>query len=256
MYGVDTTTRAGNSTYDLPRLNQVGTFWSCIWDAGGVDLLRGASDRANTIDLRPATLQNAPGGGGYASYASGIHGGFTIAKGALIENATGGRLADKIQGNGGVNVLDGRDGNDSIAGARGNDQLYGGNGVDQLSGGDGIDRVLGGAGADRLHGGGGDDDFVYKDQADSTLANRDSIMDFQRGRDDIDLSAIDARSDLAGNQAFRLDTGGVFAIGEIRQSVVLGNLFVGVNLDNDAEVEMSIRVMGLSSALAATDFLL
>jgi serralysin len=253
MYGVNTQTAKGDTTYALPETNRVGTFYSCIWDAGGTDAIKGAASKTNTIDLRAATLDYAQGGGGWVSYAAGVHGGFTIANGAVIENATGGGKADRITGNGARNVLDGLD---ELSAGGGNDQLYGGSGSDQLAGGDGNDRLLGGSGADRLTGGKGEDDFVYKASGDSTLSVRDDIWSFQVGRDDIDLSAIDARSDLSGNQAFRLDTGGVFARGEIRQAVESGDLILRINLDRDTDAEMSIRVVNLSASLAATDFLL
>lgn len=98
MYGADMAYRTGSDTYSLPSANQVGTFHSCIWDAGGTDRIVGATARSNTIDLRAATLEVGPGGGGWVSHATGIHGGFTIARGALIENARGGELADIITG--------------------------------------------------------------------------------------------------------------------------------------------------------------
>lgn len=51
------------------------------------------------IDLRSATLEYTNGGGGYISYVAGVHGGFTIADGVVIENATGGSGADTLIGN-------------------------------------------------------------------------------------------------------------------------------------------------------------
>jgi serralysin len=256
MYGVNTQTAKGDTTYTLPGANQEETFYSCIWDAGGTDLLKGAGSKANTIDLRAATLQYAPGGGGWVSYAAGIHGGFTIANGVVIENATGGGLADTIRGNGAANLLTGLGGNDKLYGLGGKDRLLGGTGADTLDGGAGDDRLTGGGGADRLIGGAGADDFVWNSAADSTGASRDDVSGFQRGTDDIDVSVVDARSNLAGNQAFTLDAGGAFSIGEIRQTVSNGNLILSFNLDTDTTAEMSIRLLGLGTKLTATDFVL
>src|SRR6185436_8050796 len=36
-YGANTSYHTGNDTYTLPSANQTGTFYSCIWDAGGID---------------------------------------------------------------------------------------------------------------------------------------------------------------------------------------------------------------------------
>jgi serralysin len=157
LYGANMTTATGNTTYTLPGANGSGTYYACIWDAGGTDAIVGASGRANVIDLRAATLLNEPGGGGFVSYASGIHGGFTIANGAVIENATGGTLGDTLTGNAAGNVLDGLAGADQISGAAGNDSLVGGAGADTLLGGDGTDTLAGGTEADSLNGGAGND---------------------------------------------------------------------------------------------------
>ena len=63
------------------------------------------------------------------SYA-GIDGGFAIAYGAEIENATGGTQEDLLIGNEQANILTGNDGNDVLIGGGGNDRLEGGEGCD------------------------------------------------------------------------------------------------------------------------------
>lgn len=249
LYGANMTVRTGADTYNLPRGNGIGTFWSCIWDAGGIDTMQGAGARSNTIDLRAATLLTAPGGGGFVSYPEGVRGGFTIAKGVVIENATGGNYADSIRGNGAANRLTGNGGDDKLWGLSGNDVLIGGAGNDVLNGGTGSDRLLGGLGAD---------DFVFAAFAESGPgAARDMIVGgFQRGIDDIVLTSIDAHLGVAGNQAFRLDTDSVFSAGEIRQTVVNGNLLIEMNVNGTAQPEMSLLVQGVTAPLAASDFLL
>ncbi len=52
--------------------------------------------------------------------------------------------------------------------------------------------------------------------------------------DFIDVSLIDAREGVAGNQAFTMDTGGAFTIGEIRAVVSGGHTEIQFNTDNDA----------------------
>lgn len=66
---------------------------------------------------------------GEAGYA-GIAGGFSIANGALIENATGGGRDDLLIGNEQANRLTGNAGHDVLIGSRGNDTLDGGDGCD------------------------------------------------------------------------------------------------------------------------------
>lgn len=167
MYGANTSTATGNDTYTLPGNNASGTFYSCIWDNGGTDTIVGASGLANLIDLRAATLGDEAGGGGFVSYASGIHGGFTIANGVTIENATGGNADDAIIGNDAANTLDGLAGADAIDGGAGNDTIDGGADADTLTGGDDDDSLVGGGGADSLAGGGGNDVLDGGDAADT-----------------------------------------------------------------------------------------
>ena len=168
---------AGDNFYALPGANRSGTFFSCIWDAGGVDQIAYGGTRPVTIDLRPATLQVAPGGGGFISYVHGIFGGFTIAHGVTIENALAGSGNDVVAGNSAANVL--------VAGA-GADRLFGGGGDDTLIGGGGADYLRGGPGNDVLYGGGAGDRFVFN-AALSATTNVDTLPDFTLGPDLIEL---------------------------------------------------------------------
>jgi len=86
-----------------------------------------------------------------------------------IENITGSRFNDTLQGDGNTNILNGVTGNDSLDGLGGVDTLYGGDGNDSILGGDGNDTLFGGAGSDILEGGadndiesgdGGNDTFI------------------------------------------------------------------------------------------------
>ena len=134
IYGANTTTNSGNTTFTLPSVNGAGTSWVGIYDTGGTDqIVYGGSGDAN-IDLTPATIANTTLGGGSASYVKGIFGGFTIAQSANIENASGGSGADSIGGNALANTLNGNGGNDVIAGGGGNDIVNGGDGNDTLYG--------------------------------------------------------------------------------------------------------------------------
>jgi serralysin len=152
LYGADPTFRTEDNFYVLPTSNTIGSFYSCIWDAGGIDTIAadGAGDNAN-IDLRPAPLTGA-NAGGFISSVNDIFGGFTIANGVTIENAVGGAGNDLIIGNDCANVLEGGAGNDTLLGMSGNDILVGGDGGDRLDGygttGTEYDELYGGAGSD------------------------------------------------------------------------------------------------------------
>jgi len=204
-YGVNTKYHKGNDTYVLPDANEVGTFYSCIWDAGGRDSIVCETDAGAAINLRAATLKAKPGGGGYISNVEGIYGGFTIAHKVVIENAVGGAGDDVIVGNAAGNRLRGGDGHDSIRGRGGDDRLEGGAGDDVLRGGGGRDRLDGGAGDDSLFGGKGADILsagpgggtmrggkgadVFLFEAEPGPGAFATIEDFGRGRDKIGLAA-------------------------------------------------------------------
>lgn len=144
----------------------------------------------------------------------------------------------------------------SLTGNEGANVLTGNAGANALSGAGGDDRLIGGGGADTLAGGAGADDFVFLAASDSVGATRDVVASFQVGLDDIDVSAIDAKVGLSGNQAFALDTNGSFSAGEVRQTLVSGGLLIEFNTDSDTTAEMAVFVQGLAARLAATDFLL
>ncbi len=133
-YGANLSWESGDSLYRLPQTNGFGTFYECIWDAGGSDTILAAAVGSARIDLRPATLRAEEGGGGYVSYMGGIRGGYTIAAGVVIENALGGPGSDTLIGNAAANDLQGRDGDDQIWGGSGHDSLGGGADRDLLHG--------------------------------------------------------------------------------------------------------------------------
>ena len=77
----------------------------------------------------------------------------------------------------------------------GNDALHGGNGADRLLGGAGDDVLTGGRRGDKLAGGAGADVFAYMAivQSKPSAGFRDTILDFTRQVDRIDLSEINAK---------------------------------------------------------------
>ncbi len=176
--------------------------------------------------------------------------------------------ADRFSAKAGDDVVAGGLGADTIFGNAGNDTLYGDAGDDVLSGDTGNDRLIGGAGRDKLAGGLGADQlyggaevqtrdvFVFNRVQDSPAANgqRDTIFDFQRGIDDIDLRQIDANSAASGNQAFNFSGTGAArnAVWYVRNG---SDLMVRGDTDGDARPDFEIRVIGLQ-AIGAADFLL
>lgn len=81
---------------------------------------------------------------------------------------------------------------DALTGSAVANSLIGGGGADTLSGGDGDDMLVGGAQADVLFGGKGADHFVFAGLTDSLAIGFDTIKDFEKAKDLLDLSLLDA----------------------------------------------------------------
>src|SRR5688572_15537620 len=150
-YGVQPAYAAGDTVYTMLDVNAEGTYWETIYDTGGNDTIAYNGIRGAQIDLNTATLDYTVTGGGIVSFvhnlvgetaAQAIKGGFTIANGVVIENATGGSGNDVLIGNGSGNLLTGNAGNDTFLGRDGNDTMLGGAGDDSLTGEDGFDTAV------------------------------------------------------------------------------------------------------------------
>lgn len=170
----------------------------------------------------------------------------------------GGAGRDRLEGGAGNDTLDGGAGNDRLEGGSGSDVLYGGPGNDTLIGGPGADRLEGGAGRDLLYGG---DDLVrdiliFREFSDSRVgaAQRDQIFDFLPGRDDIDLSALDANSRQSGDQDF--DFSGTTARANSVWYVVQKNdALIRADHNGDGRADFEILVRGITR-LTELDFIL
>ncbi len=247
IYGVNKTYHATDDKYILPMEDANGLGWMCLWDTGGVDTISVApTTKSAVIDLQDASLNVADGAnaGGYVSRVDGVVGGFTIANGVVIENATG------------------SSGNDSLRGNEFNNRLEGGAGNDTLVGGCGSDHLIGGVGADT---------FWYKNIHDfhDKLGSGgkqiiDYIDDFKSGTDKLSFKTFD--SDPTSTYAPRTFTfiGDSDAIGEkvalkkdgtaqLMFSSKSNNLFGDVN--GDGITDFTIKLTGVSS-LKSTDFIL
>lgn len=174
----------------------------------------------------------------------------------LIE---GSEARDTLVGLGGLDTLFGFGKSDNLYGGNDDDTIDGGTGNDKLRGGDGDDSLLGGLGADILFGDAGSDVYVFQDVAESTVKpkGRDTIADFAKGEDIIDLSGIDAIAATAEEDAFTFVAGGSLG-GEagllVSKSIRGGTLVLG-DVDGDGEADLAILLSG-KIALEVTDFVL
>jgi Ca2+-binding RTX toxin-like protein len=158
------------------------------------------------------------------------------------ENATGNGLNNVIYGNNGNNLLDGLAGSDT------------------MNGGSGADTMIAGAGKDLMTGGGGLDRMVFKSLSDSGtgFAARDVINTFAHG-DKVDLSALDANSKIAGNQAFTFVQNFSGAAGQLQwdQTAPTGYLVSGdVNGDGAADFSLQIYAAPNFGTIHGWDFIL
>jgi serralysin len=155
-------------------------------------------------------------------------------------------------------VIRGTEGNDLLIGTSTAELIYGGNGGDSIKAGDGDDVVIGGGGKDIISTGAGRDRIVYETVTDSLPQSRDYILDFTPGEDVIDLSAIDAVSGTAANDAFLwIGTEGFSGrAGELRTSLTaVGSTLIQADINGDRVADFAIELAG-NVCLASTDFVL
>ncbi len=228
-----------------------GAFTDILAGRGGNDRLEGRAG-ADSLD----------GGAGIdaASYAHAVTsivanlaspaGNFGDAAGdgyVSIENLIGSRFADTLTGNGLANTL------------------TGGKSADTLRGGGGNDRLIGGPGRDVQTGGTGADIFLFSKQTESIVGiSRDQIVDFNAGSsgtsvDKIDLRPIDARTNVAGNQAFTFIGTSAFSgiSGQLRISLSGSTTIVSGDVNGDSVADFQIGLIGFTNLanLTGIDFL-
>ena len=205
---------AGNNVYTIAD-TQPDASYQTIWDNGGIDEIAYVGTRNAQIDLLAATLDYTPTGGGAISFVRGVWGGYTIANGVVVENATGGSGNDILLGNSANNVLTGNAGNDTLAGRTG------------------IDLYRLGAGADTA--------IVSLDngKVDTKIGSvaYDIIADFDGTTDKIDFSDLDAKLGTAANDAFKwIGTSANKAAGDLSykvyDSINGAEKALGIEIDN------------------------
>lgn len=155
----------------------------------------------------------------------------------------------------GADVVHAGGGPDTVHGGRGPDKLFGEGGPDMLDGGNGRDVLVGGRGPDVSTGGKGPDTFVYTSAEDAPgdgpckEGHRETITDFEPGRDAIDLGALGLDGFSAAPEARH-----AWAQKSGDDTV----LFVDTDGDIAGEhpAEMSIVLLGIDpSALSESDFI-
>lgn len=239
LYGANMETGMGDTIY---RLTDDNVGFICIWDVSGSDQIRYDSARPVSIDLRSATLENSPIGGGVFSSVAGRTGGFSIAHGVVIENAQSGSshdyLAgnsadntlvsgagnDKVLGRGGNDILVGGANNDTLRGGLGDDSINGGNGNDILRGDEGADILLALGGDDNMAGGLGDDLLSGGDGNDAMSGQTGNDRLFGNGGNDtlIGGSGLDKLYGQAGSDQLRGDAGHDTVVGGGGKDILFG----------------------------------
>jgi serralysin len=216
-------------------------------------------------------IENAVGGSGRDTITGNKVANVLLGRGGA-DKINGSNGADKIQGNGGSDTLSGGRGSDTIKGGAGNDKITGGRNADVLNGGTGRDTMRGGGGRDELiggtkadvlnggsgrdvlTGGGGSDTFVFTSLSHSRGNKVDTITDFNRGFDEIDLSGLDANRNLSGNQSFEfIGKSGFDAAGQIRIVRDGGDIIVRADVNGDGRADFEILLEDISG-LSANNF--
>jgi Ca2+-binding RTX toxin-like protein len=147
--------------------------------------------------------------------------------------------------------------NNNIIGSNGANVLEGLGGADSLTGLDGDDILDGGAGQDFLTGGAGSDVFRFAAASGSAPGSPDRITDFVSGTDEIELSAIDADTTTAGDQAFTFVGSGAFTgtAGQLRVAAAgSGAWEVQGDVDGDGIADLLITVYS-AQPLVPGDFI-
>jgi trimeric autotransporter adhesin len=195
-----------------------------------------------------------------------------------IEGLSGSDFSDTLIGNNQANQLLGASGDDTLSGGKGADQLYGdglmaidgvgysgaitifpsgetgagdhdGNiaeGSDTLAGGRGDDKLIGAGGPDKLTGGPGNDSFIYLLPSDSKPGGGEDTITDLHNTDYINLSALDADTSTPGDDAFTLVPVLTGAAGEValRYDTTLHMTVLELENNGDGIVDMRVFITG------------
>lgn len=116
----------------------------------GTHLYYGGVDVSPENEIDTVTYEDLQTAINVSLLSGGSNGAGGTEKFSGIDNLTGSRESDFMEGDGNVNTLRGKAGNDTLTGLGGNDQLFGDVGDDWLDGGLGADLLNGGDGTDTV----------------------------------------------------------------------------------------------------------
>ncbi|WP_291238408.1 M10 family metallopeptidase C-terminal domain-containing protein [Gemmobacter sp.] len=181
---------------------------------------------------------------------NGMNGADSLVGGDGDDTLLGGQQGDTLHGEVGQDLIFGAEGDDRMAGHEGHDRLNGDAGNDMLFGGGGRDTLAGGNGRD-VHFLGQDADsdvIVFNGIHDSRRGEGvDTLREFNRAHDVIDLSAIDARVQTMGSDdAFAFSRRGPAAHSVWVESYT-GGVFLMADVDGNARADLRIRVAGVQT---------
>ena len=248
----------GNAPGDLENVSTDLLFAGGLADNGGPTqtiALRNAADNPALGGADPADAPTTDQRGVARPQPDGTNpdiGAFELNQSTGGGDILGTARADRLTGTAQADVIRGLAGDDLLLGLAGNDRLFG-DGQD--------DRLVGGLGLDQLSGGRGCDRFVYRSLAEAPVAGPrfDEVLDFSRLQHDrIDVSRIDAKAGVTGNQVFTFIGQAEFsAASQLHyQATADGDFLVSGNVDRDPDADFAIVVRTGSTSLLAGDFLL
>ncbi|MGL4397420.1 MAG: M10 family metallopeptidase C-terminal domain-containing protein [Hyphomicrobium sp.] len=167
-----------------------------------------------------------------------------------IGSVDGSAHADTLTGNHADNWLIGLNGNDVLSGLGGSDRLDGGAGADVIRGGRGADMLIGGDGADTFQ-------FAALGETGARAALRDTISDFERGGDRIDLAGVDANTRAKGNQTFKWIGAQDFhdRAGELHMVRTKAGVVIEADVNGDSRADFQVLLSALKT-MSAADFML
>jgi Ca2+-binding RTX toxin-like protein len=157
-------------------------------------------------------------------------------QGSANLDGTGNELNNRLTGNSGDNVLSGLGGSDTILGGDGADTLIGGKGNDLMTGGAGADTFVVLA------------ESVYSSKAPAgAKLEIDFVYDLKASEGDkLDLSAIDADLDTAGDQAFTLVRSFDKHAGQMTlvYSAASNQTVLSLDVDGDGKADYQMKITG------------
>ncbi len=200
--------------------------------AQGVDTLVGGNGNDTYLVDTTTDVIIEGANGGNDTISTTVNMNFTLVGQDTVENLTLGGTGTGT-GNGQANVL------------------TSGNSVNTLVGNAGNDTLIGGGGNDILSGGLGRDVYAYIGAATTAALGTDTIQDFTRGEDMIDLSALTGVTGdftFIGTNAFAADN-----VNQIRLNIVGQTTTIQIDTNANNAAELSITLTGVL-ALDASDF--